>query len=223
MCAYSDLYSTDSVITTSHWEISFWSAWLISCTWTEELFFILKAITNRDIPSNKVEIPIHTHARLLASPLSDAAMTIANMNNNAHNDTIHHHKGCCSLLFTQNIIRVIHLIKAHRANTHIIIVHTNWEYEKINPNHNKANKNHPIQSNRVHSPLLFLNALMIAEIPDVNRKNPNIISINFQNIPGAHIVIIQKTITAMDNPIINEYGQACICLFHSINLPIHKK
>jgi len=211
-----------SDITTSHWEISFWLAWLMSSACTEELFFIFKAITNRDIPSNKVEIPIHTHARFLASPLLDVAITIAKINNNAHSDTIHHHRGCCSLLFTQNIIRVIHLIRAHRANIHIIIVHTNWEYEKINPNHNKANKSHPIQSNRVHSPFLFLNALMMADIPDVNRKNHNIISINFQNILGAHIVIIQKIITTMDNPIINEYGQVCI-LFHSINSFIHKK
>jgi hypothetical protein len=64
---------------------------------------------------------------------------------------------------------------------------------------------------------------MMADIPDVNRKNHNITSINFQNMLGAHIVTIQKIITTIDNPIINEYGQACICLFTSINLLIHKK
>lgn len=58
----------------------------------------------------------------------------------------------------------------------------------------------------------------MADIPEVNRKNHNIMSINFQNIPGAQIVTIQKIITMIDNPIITEYGQDCICLFSSMNL-----
>ena len=43
----------------------------------------------------------------------------------------------------------------------------------------------------------------MADIPDVNKKNQSIISINFQNIPGAHIVIIQKMITIIERDSIN--------------------
>lgn len=220
---YSDLLLISSVIITSHWEISFWLAWLISCTCTEGASLIFSAITSIDIPSNKVEIPIHIHARVLASLLSDTAIIIASANRSPHNHIINHHRGCCPLLFIQYITNIIHLAKAQRANTHIIIVHTSWEYEKINQNQSNANKNHPIQSNQTNELSLFLNALIIAEIPEVNKKNPNTISINFQNTPGAHIVIIQKIITTIANPIIKECGQACTCLFSSMNLLIYQK
>ena len=76
--------------------------------------------------------------------------------------------------------------------------------------HNNVSKNPPIQSSHDSSLFLFLNALMMADIPVVNRKNHNTISINFQNILGAHIVIIQKIITMMDKLINNQYGRACV-------------
>ena len=204
------------VITTSHWPISFWAKSSRSWVCTAELFFMANAATNRDIPSNRVEIPIQIHAHVLDSLLGTQIIIIAKINNNHHSHTIHHHRGCCSLLFIQNIISITHLIKAHRANIHIIIVHTNWEYEKISMTHNNVSKNPPIQSSRDNSLFLFLNALMMADIPVVNKKNHNTISINFQNILGAHIVIIQKIITMIDKLINNQYGRACVWLLFSM-------
>lgn len=96
----------------------------MSCACSEELFFIFKAINNREIPSNNVEIQIHIQARVLASLLSDTAIIIAKTNKNIHNQTIHHHRGCCSLLFIQNMISIIPLAKAQRAKIQIIMVHT---------------------------------------------------------------------------------------------------
>ena len=87
------------------------------------MFFIFNAIIKRDIPSNKVEIHIQTHARVLASHLSEKAITRASINKSAHSHSINHHKGCC-LLFIQKIISIIHLIRAQKANIHIIMVHT---------------------------------------------------------------------------------------------------
>ena len=63
------------------------------------------------------------HARVLASHLSEKAITRASMNKSAHSQSVNHHRGCC-LLFIQKIINIIHLINAQKANIHIIIVHT---------------------------------------------------------------------------------------------------
>ena len=207
---------TVSVMTIFHWEISFWAKSSRSWVCTEALFFIDIAATRRDIPSKRVEIHIQTQAHVLDSLLGTQIMIIAKMNKRTHNHTINHRRGCCSLLLIQNIISITHLIKAQRANIHIIIVHTNCEYEKISTNQSSVRKKPQIQSNHANSLFLFLNALMIADIPVVNKKNHNTISINFQNILGAHIVIIQKIITMIERLIINRYGRACAWLLFSI-------
>ena len=113
-------------------------------------------------------------------------------------------------MFIQNIISIIHLAKAQNAKIQIMIVHTSSEREKISQNQIKANKNPQIQSNQTNSLFLFLKALITADIHEVNRKNHNIMSINLQNILGEQIVIIQKIITTIHKPIINEYGRDCI-------------
>jgi hypothetical protein len=131
------------------------------------------------------------------------------MNRVHHNHTINHRRGCCSLLVIQKTVSITHLTNAQRANIQIIIVHTNCEYEKISTNQSSVRKKPQIQSNHANSLFLFLNALMMADIPVVNKKNHNTISINFQNMLGAHIVIIQKIITMIDKLINNQYGRAC--------------
>ena len=108
------------------------------------------AANNKDIPSNRVEIHIQIHAHVLDSLLGTQIMTIPKINNNHHSHTIHHHRGCCSLLFIQNIISVTHLTNAHNAKIQIIIVHTNCEYEKISQNPIKVNKKPPIQSSHAN-------------------------------------------------------------------------
>ena len=85
----------------------------------------MRANTNKEIPSISVDIQIHIHARLLASPLSENAITIANMNNNIHNHRIAHRHCILSLFDIEKNISIIHLIRAHRAKIHIINVPTN--------------------------------------------------------------------------------------------------
>ena len=171
-----------------------------------------------EIPSNIVDIPMHIHARVFASVLSDNAIIMANMNSNPHNQMISRHRGCC-LLFVQYIINPIHLAKAQIAKIRIIIVHTSWECEKISQNQIKASINPQIQSNHTIELTLFFNALIMADIPEINKKNPNIISINFQNMLGDIIVIIQNIIITIESPIISEYGRDCMYfLFHILTL-----
>ena len=54
----------------------------------------------------------------------------------------------------------------------------------------------------------------MADIPEVNKKNHNIISINFQNMLGEHIVTTQKIITIIARESINQNGRTC---FHVIS------
>lgn len=79
----------------------------------------------------------------------------------------------------------------------------------MSQNQINANKNHPIHSSRTNWLFLFLNALITADIPAVNKKNHSIISINFQNILGEQIVIIQKMIIMIDSDSISQNGRAC--------------
>ena len=59
----------------------------------------------------------------------------------------------------------------------------------------------------------------MADIPEINKKNPNIISINFQNMLGDIIVIIQNIIITIESPIISECGRDCMYfLFHILTL-----
>ena len=97
----------------------------------------------------------------------------------------------------------------HFGQVYIIIVDRLLCYCKINQNHIIASKNHPIQSNHTNELFLFLKALIIADIPEVNKKNHNIISINFQNILGEQIVTIQKIIIIIDRDSINQKGRTC--------------
>ena len=207
----------------SHCEISFLLVWSMILACIEFTFLNFNAATKREIPSITVEIPIQIHAKVLASFLSDTAITIAKINKRHHSHTIPHRNDWVSLLFSPKIISITHLIKAQIAKIQIIIVHTSWDHEKISQNQIRVNKKPPIQSNQTNPLFLFLKALTIADIPDVNKKNHKIISMNFQNIPGANIVIIQKTVITMDNPIIREYDQDCACLPVSIDSLIYKK
>jgi hypothetical protein len=56
----------------------------------------------------------------------------------------------------------------------------------------------------------------MADIPEVNKKNHNIISTNFQNMLGEHIVIIQKIIIIIARESINQKGQTCFLVISSI-------
>jgi len=208
--------TTVSVTIISHCEISFWLAWSTIWLCNELIFFNFKAATKREIQSITVEIQIQIHARVLASLLSDMAITIAKINKSHHSHTIPRRKDWVSLLFNQKIISVTHLIKAHKAKIQIIIVQTSWDQEKINQNQIKASKNHPIQSTHTRELFLFLKALIIADIPEVSKKNHNIISINFQNILGEYIVIIQKIIIIVARESINQKGRTCFHVTSSI-------
>lgn len=206
----------------SHCAISVWSALFINCDWRDELFFTFRENTNKDIPSSTVEIHIQIHAQLLDSLLGIQIIIIAKINNKHHNHTIHHHRGCWFLLFIQNIISIIHLIKAHNAKTQIIIVHTRWDFEKISQSQINANIKPPIQSNQTKSLSLFLNALMIADIPPVNKKNHNITSTMFQNKLGEQIVIIQKIIINIESHNINRDGHSNLTSESVIQFNLYK-
>ncbi len=56
----------------------------------------------------------------------------------------------------------------------------------------------------------------MADIPEINKKNPNIISINFQNMLGAHIVTIQKIIIKIESHNINQAGRCCLVSLSAI-------
>ena len=198
--------TTVSVITIFHCAISFWLALLNSSDWRVELFFIFKANANRDIQSRIVEIHIHLQARVLASVLSEAMITIAKINNKHHNPNIAHRKDWFSLLDIPKIIIVIHLTRAHKAKIQIIIVHTSWDHEKISQIPINASKRPQIQSNQANSLPLFLKALMTADVPPASKKNQRMISINFQNMLGEQTVIIQKIIMKTESHSINQDG-----------------
>ena len=206
---FVDIVTVVVVTTTSHWEISLWFAWSISCACKEGLFLIFNAIIKRDIPSKTVEIHIQIHAHVLDSLFGTQIIIMAKTNNKHHSQTIHHRRGWIALLFKPKIINITHLINAHMAKIQIIIVHTSWDHEKISQNQIKASNNPQIQSNQTSELFLFLNALITADTPAVNKKNHNIISINFQNILGEQIVTIQKIIITTDNDSISQNGRAC--------------
>jgi hypothetical protein len=85
---------------------------------------MLSANINNEIQSKIVDIQIHIHAILLASSVRENIITIHKMNNNIHNHNMAH-RHCRLFLFDiENTINIIHLINAHRAKIHIIIVHT---------------------------------------------------------------------------------------------------
>ena len=55
----------------------------------------------------------------------------------------------------------------------------------------------------------FLKALIIQDIPEKNRKIHKIISKNFQNTLGKHIVIIQHNMRMKASEAINHTGHFC--------------
>lgn len=57
---------------------------------------------------------------------------------------------------------------------------------------------------------------MTADIQAINKKNHNIISINFQNILGEQMVTIQKIIIIIDRDSISQNGRACFVSVLSI-------
>jgi hypothetical protein len=67
---------------------------LISSACKEGLSFNFIVTANNDIPSIIVEIQIHTHAKVLASHLSETAIIIDNTKSNIPNHIIHHRSGC---------------------------------------------------------------------------------------------------------------------------------
>jgi hypothetical protein len=51
---------------------------------------------------------------------------------------------------------------------------------------------------------------MTADIQAINKKIHSIISINFQNMLGEQMVIIQKMIIMIDSDSISQNGRACL-------------
>ena len=191
--------TTVSVITTSPCAISFWFAWSTNSTCTDWAFLTLRATTNKDKPSSTVEIHIHIPAHVLDSLLGTQIITMANTNNSHHNHSIAHRDGWVSLLVKANTTNIAHLINAHKAKIQIIIVHTSWDHEKISQNQISVSKNPTIHKNHIDETFLFLKALIIADIHVITRKNHRIISINFRNMAGEQIVMIQKITIITDN------------------------
>jgi hypothetical protein len=113
------------------------------------LFLTFRAKASNDIPSRIVDIQIHTHARVLASCLSEAAITIAKMKSNPHNHAIAHRIGWFSLFIIPNTINIIHLMNAHKANIQIINVHINCDHEKMSKSQIKINNNPIIHRNDI--------------------------------------------------------------------------
>ena len=69
----------------------------------------------------------------------------------------------------------------------------------------------------------FLKALIIQEIPEKNRKIHKIMSRNFQNTLGAHIVMIPHKMRIQASPAINHTGHFCfsfVVLFCVIDMSI---
>jgi hypothetical protein len=57
------------------------------------LFFTFRAKNNNEIPSSIVDIQMQIHANVLASLLSEAAITIASIKSNHHSHAIAHRIG----------------------------------------------------------------------------------------------------------------------------------
>ena len=217
-CGSTWVVTVVSVITTFHWAISFWSAWLTNSACADGLFLTFKAKASNDIPSRIVDIHIQIHARVLASFLSEAAITIAKMKSKAHSHAIAHRIGWFSLFIIPKTISKIHLINAHRANIQIINVHTNWDQEKMSKNQIKISKNPIIHRNDIDLTFWFLNVLIIAAVPAKIKKNHRMMSINFQKTLGQHIVIIQDMIIIIAKDISNQNGQVCFVSEFAITL-----
>ena len=114
-----------SDITTSHWEISFWSAWEIIWVWMFWAFHHFIAKNNIDNPSNMIDIQIKIHTKF-AIAAEETAVNIANKTNIHPSVDIHHHKGKVSLFWIPKNINIHHLTKAHKANIQIISLPTKF-------------------------------------------------------------------------------------------------
>ena len=85
----------------------------------------------------------------------------------------------------------------------------------MSKNQIKINKNPIIHRNDIDLTFWFLNVFIIAAVHAKIRKNHRIMSINFQNILGEQIVMIQNIIMIAANDISNQNGRAClVSVFH---------
>ena len=103
-----------------------------------------------------------------------------------------------------------HLIRAQNANNQIVNVHTNSELENMSRIHSIDANTHMTIKHHIYF-CSFLKALIIREIPEKNKKIPKIISRNFQNTLGAHMVMIPHKIRIHASHAINHTGHFCFC------------
>ena len=143
-------------------------------------------------------------------------ITIHKISNNIHSHKIAHQKFWVFLLERLKNINIIHLNTAHIAKIQTIRVPTNCDREKTSKNQRIVIKTQKTNSSRINWAFWFLTVLMIAEIHVMIRKNQRIMSMNFQNIDGEHMVIIQKIIVMIEKPASNQNGRTCLFSFSAI-------
>ena len=92
----------------------------------------------------------------------------------------------------------------------------NWDREKMSKSQIKTNKNPIIHRNDIDLTFWFLNVLRRAALQAKIRMNHKMISINFQNMLGEHIVMIQNIMVMIANEINSQNGRDLGWLLFSI-------
>ena len=80
----------------------------------------------------------------------------------------------------------------------------------MSKNQIKISKNPIIHRNDIDLTFWFLNVFIIAAVHAKIRKNHKMMSMNFQNILGEQIVMIQNIIMMAANDISNQNGRVCL-------------
>ena len=205
-----EMTTASVVTTTSHWAISFCSAWVIIWACVVCTLPHLKAKNSNEIPSNMIEIHIQTHAKFVA--FLDTAVIIAKNTNIHHNNIIAHQNVWVSLFCIEKKINISNLISAQRANIHIVSLPINSDPENINKNQSNVIRTHIANNIDINLTCWFFIELITADIHEKTKNIHKIISKNFQNTPGAQTVIIQQTINVAANHNITQRGHSFFIL-----------
>lgn len=88
----------------------------------------------------------------------------------------------------------------------------------MSKNQIKISKNPIIHRNDIDLTFWFLNVFIIAAVHAKIRKNHKMMSMNFQNILGEQIVMIQNMIMIAAKEISNQNGQVCFVSEFAITL-----
>ena len=157
-----------------------------------------------------IDIPIKIHTKF-AIAAEEIAVNIANKTNIHPSADIHHQSDVVFLFCIQKNINIPHLIKAHKANIHIISLPTKLaSFAHISINHRITTKIPIAKRNDTYCVCLFFIALMMDEIPEKIKDIHSKMFTIHQNFHGLNAVKNQKDISKIANHNNNQEGHPFI-------------